>query len=185
MLSNALQTRGVAWPIQALLAALLIGGLGPVVLEMEGTLPLSLQSMLVCWIPLMLGWKAGLTALLLYLGAGILGLPVFAGYASGMAVIAGPTGGYLLGFPIVAALLGWVADNFVDRPIRTQFLAVAAGMVFGHVLILAFGIPWQARFDPDLNVRVLVERLLRPIALKSAIGLLLSVLLMRSVQGRA
>ncbi len=185
MLSTDLQGRGISWPIQSVLGALLLGGLGPIVIEMEGALPLSLQSLLVCWLPLMLGWKAGLTAMLIYLTAGILGLPVFAGHHSGIEVISGPTGGYLLGFPIVAALLGWASDGLVNHPARSQYLAIAAGMILGHVLILAFGIPWQVRFDPSLDVTALVERLLRPIALKSAIGLLLGVVLMRSVQRRA
>ena len=55
MLSGALSERGLGWPLQALLAALLMAGLGPQVIAMEGTLPLSLQSLLVCWLPLMLG----------------------------------------------------------------------------------------------------------------------------------
>lgn len=185
MLSGALSERGLGWPLQALLAALLMAGLGPQVIAMEGTLPLSLQSLLVCWLPLMLGWRAGTTAVLLYLIAGVAGAPVFADGRSGLAIIAGPTGGYLLGFPIVAFLLGLLAEAVTRRPLRQRYAIIAGGMLIGHALILAFGIPWQMRFVPDLNAAELLQRLARPAALKSALGLLLSVVLLRGVQGRA
>lgn len=185
MLSSHLQEKGLHWTIQALLGTLLIGGLGPVVIDMEGTLPLSLQSLLVCWIPLMVGWRAGLAAVLLYLMGGVAGLPVFADGRHGMEVLAGPTGGYLLGFPIVAFLLGYAGDAAKVLPLRGQYAAALGGMLVGHLLILAFGIPWQMQFNPDLDPVNLLERLARPVALKSAIGLLLSVVALRGAQGRA
>ena len=185
MLTDKLSDNGLHWGLQALLGALLLGGLGPIALDMEGVLPLSLQSLLVCWIPLMLGWRAGGLAVVVYLLAGIAGLPVFADYRSGVEVIAGPTGGYLLGFPIVAFLLGLFADRVPGETPRQKYGWVALGMVAGHAVILAFGIPWQMRFDPTLDVTALVQTLARPIALKSALGTLLSVLVLRGVQGRA
>ena len=185
MLSETLAERGLTWPWLALLGALLLGGLGPLVIDVEGTLPLSLQSLLVCWLPLMVGWRAGLTQTLAYLIGGVAGLPVFADYREGLEVIAGPTGGYLLGFPIVAFLLGWAGDAAATRPPRQQYLIAALGMLLGHGLILALGVPWQMQFDPALDPLLLVQRLGRPVALKSAIGLLLSVLAIRSAQGRA
>jgi biotin transport system substrate-specific component len=185
MLADTLKERGIGWPLLSLLGALLLAGLGPQVIDMEGTLPLSLQSLLVCWIPLMLGWRAGLVAILLYLTAGAAGLPVFAGHKAGMDVIAGPTGGYLLGFPIVAFVLGLIGNASQNRPLRERYLIAAGAMVLGHGLILTLGIPWQMRFDSDLDPGVLLQRLGRPVALKSAIGMLLSVLAIRSAQGRA
>ena len=185
MIGSALSTRGMTWPLQATLGALILCGFGPQVIEMEGALPLSLQSLLVCWIPLMTGWRSGLTAILLYLAAGALGLPVFAANRAGLEVIAGPTGGYLLGFPIVAFLLGIIGNWAEDLAIRTRYGVVAIAMLLGHALILALGIPWQMQFDPDLNPALLLERLARPVALKSAVGLLLSVVAIRSVQRRA
>ena len=58
-------------------------------------------------------------------------------------------------------------------------------MVLGHGLILALGIPWQMFFDSELDPGALMKRLGRPVALKSAIGMLLSVLALRSTKGRA
>ena len=60
MLSDTLAARGLTWPWLALLGALLLGGLGPLVIDVEGNLPLSLQSLLVCWIPLLHSTKVRL-----------------------------------------------------------------------------------------------------------------------------
>ena len=185
MLEHRLDALGIKWPATALGMALMLALLGPIVIDLEQGLPLSLQSLLVCWIPLMTGWRSGLTAILLYLAAGALGLPVFAANRAGLEVIAGPTGGYLLGFPIVAFLLGIIGNWAEDLAIRTRYGVVAIAMLLGHALILALGIPWQMQFDPDLNPALLLERLARPVALKSAVGLLLSVVAIRSVQRRA
>lgn len=184
MIRASLESRGLHWALQALLGALLLGGLGPQVLAMEGMLPLSLQSLLVCWIPLMVGWRSGTLAVLMYLMAGALGLPVFAGNQAGLDVIAGPTGGYLLGFPLVAFALGMAADTGAQLPLRQRYLLAGAGMLLGHGLILALGIPWQMQFVPDLDTSALLDRLSQPVILKSALGLLLSVIAIRSVEGQ-
>ena len=90
-----------------------------------------------------------------------------------------------MGFPIVAFLLGYAGDVAKALPLRGQYAAALGGMLVGHLLILAFGIPWQRQFNPDLDPLNLLERLVRPVALKSAIGLLLSVVALRGAQGRA
>ena len=71
----------------ALGMALMLALLGPIVIDLEQGLPLSLQSLLVCWLPLMFGWRAGVTGVLAYILAGCLGLPVFAGHRAGIDVI--------------------------------------------------------------------------------------------------
>ena len=53
------------------------------------------------------------------------------------------------------------------------------------IVILALGIPWQRTYDPSLDVLALLETLYKPALLKSAIGLLLSVMVMRATAERA
>ena len=185
MLTEVLSAKGLHWHWLALIGTLALCTLGPIVVGVEGALPLSLQSLLVCWIPLMMGWRAGLACIGLYLAAGTMGLPVFADHRGGIEVLGGPTGGYLLGFPVAAFLLGLAAETVQERPRRMQLLTVALGMVRGHGVILACGMPWQMRFDADLDPMALLQSLARPVALKSAIGTLLAVAVMRGVQGRA
>ncbi len=186
MLEMFLARNGWHWPLTALVTALALGLLGPIVIDLEQDLPLSLQSLLVCWLPLMFGWRAGVAGVLAYLAAGALGLPVFAGHHAGLDVIAGPTGGYLLGMPVAALVLGTVASETPeDTSDRNRYVRIAFGMVLGHVIILAMGIPWQQKVQLDLDVMALAERLYRPVLLKSALGLLLSVVAMRSAAPRA
>lgn len=186
MFEQQLRQRGWRWPITGLATAVCLSILGPLVIDLEQGLPLSLQSLLVCWLPLMFGWRAGVSGVLAYLAAGAAGLPVFAGYNSGIEVISGPTGGYLLGMPVAALVLGAIAESTPEAASdRNRYLRIGAGMLIGHIVILAMGIPWQMKFAADLDVQALLERLSRPALLKSALGLLLSVMAMRITETRA
>lgn len=186
MLEYRLENSGIRWPVSALVVLVLLGLLGPIVIDLEQQLPLSLQSLLVCWLPLLLGWRAGVTGVLAYVAAGCFGLPVFAGGRGGMDILAGPTGGYLLGMPVAALVLGAIGSERKEEwTDRMQYVRIAIGMLLGHAIILALGIPWQRQYDPGLDIPVLLERLCGPVLLKSAIGLLLSVLVMRATAPRA
>ena len=68
--------------------------------------PMTLQPLAVLAVGGLLGPAGGVSALVLYLVLGSLGLPVFAGAAAGAHHLIGPTGGYLLAFPIAAGLTG-------------------------------------------------------------------------------
>ena len=186
MLENRLENSGIRWPVSALGILILLGLLGPIVIDLEQGLPLSLQSLLVCWLPLMLGWRAGVAGVLAYVAAGCFGLPVFAGYRGGMEILAGPTGGYLMGMPVAALVLGAMASEHTEHLTdRKWYARIALGMLVGHAIILSLGIPWQRQYDPELDIPVLLNRLCGPVLLKSSIGLLLSVIVMRATAPRA
>lgn len=68
--------------------------------------PLTLQTFAAALCGYVLGWKGGLTALVVYLLLGIAGVPVFANFKAGAQVLVGPTGGFLFGFLPMAALCG-------------------------------------------------------------------------------
>ena len=60
----------------------------------------------------LLGGKAGLISVIIYLLLGAAGLPVFSMARGGLQVILGPTGGYLLGFiPGIYFLGNYVVDR--------------------------------------------------------------------------
>lgn len=86
----------------------------------------------------LLGPRLGLSAAMLYLAMGVVGLPVYAEGSHGWAVITGSTGGYLIGTPFVALLVGWLAERGWDRRPTT----LAAALLLGNLLIYAFGLPW-------------------------------------------
>ena len=68
--------------------------------------PITLQTFAVILAGLVLGWRRGGLATLLYVVLGLAGLPIFSGGVGGVAVLAGPSVGYLLAFPFGAALAG-------------------------------------------------------------------------------
>ena len=78
--------------------------------------PITLQTLFVILAGVVLGPRAGATAMALYVGAGAMGAPVFANGGGGLPWLLGPTGGYLLAFPASAFAAGWVAGRRGSTP---------------------------------------------------------------------
>lgn len=121
--------RGIAAGLGALVVALSAQVLVPVPFS---PVPMTLQPLAVLAVGGLLGASVGLSALLLYLSLGVLGLPVFAGGGSGVVHLAGPTGGYLLAFPLAAAITGALVALAPRSPLQV-LLACALGMVTIHI----------------------------------------------------
>ena len=106
--------------------------------------PLTLQPMVVLLGGTVLGARLGMSAQILYLLLGIVGLPVFAAspvLPQGALRLLGPTGGYLMSYPFAAFVAGWFAERGLDRRYLTSLLAMACGLAvifFGGVMWLAF-----------------------------------------------
>ncbi|HET6837417.1 MAG TPA: biotin transporter BioY [Gemmatimonadales bacterium] len=94
--------------------------------------PMTLQPLAVLVVGGLLGAAAGVSALILYIALGALGLPVFAAGGSGILHLIGPTGGYLLAFPVAAGLAGALVGRS-PRSILRVLLACALGMVVIHL----------------------------------------------------
>lgn len=104
--------------------------------------PITGQTLAITVVGLALGRKAGVSAMLLYLFEGAIGLPVFAGGASGLATFMGPSGGYLYGFVAAVAILGYFSDkgvlNNYFKTALVALLASAAIFVFGLAQLYFF-----------------------------------------------
>ena len=96
--------------------------------------PVTLQTMFVLLSGLILGPRAGAFAMILYLGAGCLGLPVFTGGKSGLAAFLGPTGGFLLGFVPAAMFCGFAKSD----PVK-PFAAILAYCGLATCITLLLG----------------------------------------------
>lgn len=94
--------------------------------------PMTLQPLAVLAVGGLLGPAAGVSALILYIVLGVLGLPVFAGGGAGALHLIGPTGGYLLAFPVAAGVTGALAAHAPHSVFRV-LLACVTGMVIIHV----------------------------------------------------
>jgi biotin transport system substrate-specific component len=150
--ASPVQSRAVRRGITVGLGALVVALSAQVVVPVPfSPVPMTLQPLAVLAVGGLLGAAGGVSALLLYIVLGAVGLPVFAGGGSGMLHLVGPTGGYLLAFPIAAAVTGALAGRVPRSPLQV-LLACALGMVIIH----AGGVAQLALLggDPALAMRV-------------------------------
>ena len=116
--------------VSACIAALLVAVAAQFVVPLT-PVPMTLQPLAVLVVGGLLGAAGGVSALVLYIALGVLGLPVFAAGGSGALHLVGPTGGYLLAFPGAAGITGALMAP-APRSILRVLLACALGMVIIH-----------------------------------------------------
>jgi biotin transport system substrate-specific component len=97
-----------------------------------GTVPFTLQVLIVLLSGLVLGSRWGAVSQLEYVLAGLLGAPIFAGGISGPAILLSPTFGYIVGFIVAAFLTGLLSEKRNDS--RGAFLAGAVGVAAIYLL---------------------------------------------------
>jgi biotin transport system substrate-specific component len=158
--ASAPQTRVLRRTIAIGLGAAVVALAAQVVVPVPfSPVPMTLQPLAVLAVGGLLGAGGGLSALVLYLLLGIIGLPVFAGGGSGAWHLLGPTGGYLLAFPVAAAVTGALvrpvtesAGHAGGQAVLRILLACALGMVIIH----AGGVAQLALLggDPTVALRV-------------------------------
>ncbi len=83
------------------------------------------------------GTRQTVTAVVVYILLGAVGLPVFSGLGSGIGHILGPTGGYILGYiPMV-----WIGGYFAERFAGNRYMYIL-GFVLGTAVLYAVGVLW-------------------------------------------
>ena len=103
-----------------------------------GSVPFTLQVLVVLLAGMVLGPRLGALSMVAYLALGLIA-PVYAGGTSGLGVLLGPTGGYLWGFVPAAVVAGVVARRSHGSLPRLT----AAGLA-GLVPIYFIGAVWLA-----------------------------------------
>ncbi len=130
--------------------------------------PFTLQTFAVLVTGAALGSVRGVSAMLLYLVAGMAGVPWYADHSSGAG---GPAFGYLLGFVVAAGLVGALARRGADRHVVSTLLL----MVAGSVVIYAIGTAWLAA-DLNLSAAKAFDLGVRPFLGTDAIKLCIAAL---------
>lgn len=102
--------------------------------------PVTWQTFAVLLVAATLGTVRGAAAMLLYAGAGVLGVPWF---AAGTAGWGGASFGYILGFIVAAALVGVMTDR---RRADRRVLTTAAQLALGSTVVYAVGGTWLALY---------------------------------------
>jgi biotin transport system substrate-specific component len=96
--------------------------------------PMTMQTFVVLFLGIALGWKLGIATVTLYLFEGIIGLPVFSGSPEkgiGIFYFTGPTMGYLVGFLFTVYFAGSI--NFSNN-LFIKFLQLLFSVSFIYVL---------------------------------------------------
>lgn len=99
--------------------------------------PFTLQTFAVFTAVGILGLKGGLTAVIVYILIGAVGLPVFAGFKGGIGALMGTTGGYIIGFIFTA-----LAEGLIIKTFKRKIPSLIFGMLLGLILCYAFGTAW-------------------------------------------
>jgi len=144
-----------------LASVLILGFLGPLSLDV-GSIPITLQSLVVFSIALILRPREFFVCISAYLLLGAAGVKVFAGYTAGFEKLLGPTSGFLWGFLFVGTLLSWIHQHY---PLYFNHLLICA---FGaHVLLLFMGFSVLAIQSPEADTQSLVVNLLPGLLIKT------------------
>jgi len=100
--------------------------------------PMTMQTLIVLFLGIALGWKLGVITVTLYLFEGIIGLPVFSGSpekGAGIVYFTGPTMGYLIGFLFTVYFAG--SFNF-SKNLFIKFFQISFSVSFIYI----FGVLW-------------------------------------------
>jgi len=100
--------------------------------------PMTMQTFVVLFLGISLGYKIGLASVALYLFEGIMGLPVFSNSPEkgvGLVYFTGPTMGYLIGFLAASLLASKIS-------IKDNFLLVLIKLIIATSTIYILGLFW-------------------------------------------
>ena len=108
-------------------------------IPMPAGVPFTLQTFIIPLAGIILGWKKGSIAVIIYVILGAIGLPVFSQQTGGFACLFGRTGGFILSFPLMALFAGFFSDISINKSLRVKYIFIAAGLVLGSAINYIFG----------------------------------------------
>jgi biotin transport system substrate-specific component len=165
--------------VKWLIALGLLVSLGPVVIDIKGEMPITLQSFVVLLGAMAFGWRIGTAAVVAYILAGGMGFPVFAGHHAGWGIIIGQHGGFFFGFIAASLVCGYLAET----DMFSKALPSILNWVLGHIIILLLGGFWLSQLDP-MGWQEKVSSLLPGAIIKSAFGAMIIQLVVRFTKGK-
>ena len=99
--SNRISVKNI---VLAGMFAAFLAVMSQVSLPMPTGVPITVQVFAVALVGVILGWKRGVLAVLVYILIGAVGVPVFANFKGGLSVLTGLTGGYIIAWPVMTIL---------------------------------------------------------------------------------
>lgn len=130
-------------------------------IPMPSGVPITIQMFAITLCGVVLGWRLGSAAVLVYILIGALGAPVFANFGAGPGTIFGKTGGFILGYPFMTLLCGFSEKV---KPYWQKLLFCIAGLLVCHL----FGI-FQYMLLTGMNFQTAALLMSLPYLLKDGI----------------
>ena len=146
-------------------------------IQVPSAVPFTLQTFAVFFAANTLGAKKGVTATLVYLLLGAVGLPVFSGFQGGVGVLLGSTGGYIFGFVISAFIVGLATQKAGDK----AYLKIIFN-ILAILLCYAVGTLWFAFAYGDGNIIGAFSVCVLPFVIPDAVKITLAMLVSERVR---
>ena len=131
--------------IQKILRSFILIFIGTIALTISAKLkipfypvPMTMQTFVVLFLGMALGYKIGLATVGVYLFEGIIGIPVFSNSPEkgiGLVYFTGPTMGYLIGFLLAVFLAGYLN-------LKSNFFVIFMKLIFAVSTIYLLGVLW-------------------------------------------
>lgn len=138
-----------------------------------GTVPITLQTLVLTLCGLLLGVRAGLLSVSAYLLLGAIGVPVFSGFQGGFSVFVAPTGGFLVGFLPAVLLIS------LGKKLRFTWLFT----MLAHLVLYTVGTVWfVVVFDSTAGLITCLTTLVLPFLLPDAIKAVFAVWLSKKLE---
>lgn len=99
-----------------------------------GTVPVTLSLFGIFLIGAVLKTKLAVSAVLVYIIIGALGLPVFSQFSSGLGVLFGPTGGYIWSYPIMTAIISYTQTKIKKHGNLTLIISMSSSLLICYFI---------------------------------------------------
>lgn len=163
-----------------IISLLLTCGIGPLTVNVEMEVPITLQTLFLLLSSIAFGWQVGGLNALLYTLLGMAELPVFSGYVGGPENVLGLSGGFFFGFIAASLITGYLAE--IPALQKPWFHILI--WIFGHIVILVMGGIWLKKFLPPEIFEENIKNTIPGLFVKSAFGFLILQLAIRFFAGR-
>lgn len=101
-----------------------------------GPIPLSFATLVIYFLPYLLGRKQSFVCVCAYLLLGAVGVPVFSNFGAGIGKLLGPTGGFLIGYLPLVLIVGYGVCTYTRPVIHAAFMLLGTGVLY------AVGMAW-------------------------------------------
>ena len=98
--------------------------------------PLTMQTFAIGLIATIMPWRQSVTAVIVYVIIGAIGVPVYAYFTGGFGILFGPTGGFLFSFVLMAFVISYYLSIFCYskwHAISANLIAMLINLIIGTV----------------------------------------------------